>query len=256
MGETTSRTRDELVIVGIGPGPVEHLTREAVGVLLDAERIWFRFASHPVYAWLEAEGKAPRSFHGLYGIPQMKYRDVYRFIARALIHDTKRFGRVVYALPGSPHVFEKTTTLLRRESERQDVAVRTVLGISFLDLMYSELDIDPVHGLQILNRGHLKWCAEHSGHAMFDGQVGIIVGQVASPPPNDRHSGRTLADIVVDGLTTVFPPSHRVTLVWSSGWPDYESPSQTFKLEELTEQIDRLGIEMASLYVPPIEPGG
>lgn len=254
MEETTSRAGAELVIVGVGPGRVEHLTREAVDVLLNADRIWFRTSNHPVFPWLEAQGKAPKSFHGLYGIPQMGYNDIYRFIARALIHDTKRLGQVAYALPGSPHVLETTTTLLQRDSKRENVAVRTVLGVSFLQIMYSMLDIDPVNGLQILDRFHLKWCAEHPDHSMFDGRVGIIVGQVAAAPPDSRNSGLTQTDVVVRGLTTVFPPSHQVTIVWSTGWPDYADASRSFRLDELTEQIDRLEGEFASLYVPPMRP--
>jgi len=248
------RPSRELVIVGIGPGSAEYLTREAVDVLLGADRIWFRFSSHPVYPWLETQGKEPKSFHGLYDIPQLGYHDIYRFIARALIHDTKRHGRVVYALPGNPHVLEMTTKLLRRDSEREKVSVRTVLGISFLELMYSILGIDPGDGIQVLDRYHIKWCAKHPDHSMFDGHVGIIVGQIGAAPVDGRQSGLTLADVVVRGLTTVFPPSHRVTLVWSTGWPDYANPSRTFRLNELVEQLDQLEGEFASLYVPPIKP--
>lgn len=255
MGETTPSTSAELVIVGVGPGRIDHLTREAVDVLLGAERVWFRTSNHPVFPWLEDQGRAPKSFHGLYGIKQMGYHDIYRFIARALIHETKRFGRVVYALPGNPHVLESTTALLRRDSECENIAVRTVLGISFLDLMYSMLNIDPGLGLQILDRQHLKWCAEHPDHSMFNGLVSIIVGQVCAAPPDGRNSGQTLTDVVVRGLTTVFPESHRVTIVWSTGWPDYADASETFCLEELSERIDRLEGEFASLYVPPIKPG-
>lgn len=253
MEVATTNTSDELVIVGIGPGPVEYLTREAVDVLMDADRIWFRFASHPVYFWLEAQGKTPRSFHGLYGIQQMGYRDIYKFIARALIHETKRFGQVVYALPGNPHVLETTTALLRRDSEREKIAVRTVLGVSFLDMMYSLLNIDPGKGLQILDRHHLMWCFEHPDHSMFNGRVGIIVGQVGAPPPDSRHSDRTLADPVVGGLTTVFPSSHRITLVWSTGWPEYANESRTFRLDELPEQLGQFEGEFASLYIPPFK---
>jgi hypothetical protein len=46
-----------ITVVGIGPGPVSCLTKEAEAELIRADKIFFRLGSHPVYDWLRALGK-------------------------------------------------------------------------------------------------------------------------------------------------------------------------------------------------------
>jgi uncharacterized protein YabN with tetrapyrrole methylase and pyrophosphatase domain len=49
--------KDEIIVVGMGPGPVKYLTQEARDLLLATEQVYFRFSGHPVYRWLREQGK-------------------------------------------------------------------------------------------------------------------------------------------------------------------------------------------------------
>ena len=46
-----------ITIVGLGPGPLVLLTKEAESELLAAEKVFFRTGAHPVYDWLKRQGK-------------------------------------------------------------------------------------------------------------------------------------------------------------------------------------------------------
>ena len=106
----------EIIVVGMGPGPVKYLTREASDLLLAEDEIYFRMSGHPVYDWLRGRGKECVSFDPLYGQPGITYDKVYRLITRTLVKAASKKGRVVYALPGNPVVFEKTPFWMRDDA--------------------------------------------------------------------------------------------------------------------------------------------
>ncbi|TMK26151.1 MAG: hypothetical protein E6G62_03180, partial [Actinobacteria bacterium] len=60
---------------------------------------------------------------------------------RGVRRDRRHAGEVLYAVPGSPMVAERTVELLVAD-DRVDVAV--VPGLSFLDLVWTALAVDPV----------------------------------------------------------------------------------------------------------------
>ncbi|MFO8057836.1 MAG: SAM-dependent methyltransferase [bacterium] len=238
----------EILVVGMGPGPVGQLTREAAEVLLKEKEVYFRFSAHPVFEWLREEGKECYSFDYLYSVPGMTYNKVYKTILETLIKSAKKFGRVVYALPGNPCVFETTPRWLR-DRTGEEVSVRVIPGMSFLEIMYLELEIDPEEGLQILNASGFG----HYGDYPYTEKLGLLIGQIGLPSENAPSSRNKNAEAVADSLLKKFPPDHRVTLFWSEGMPDYKNVTRTFPLSELKEQTGYIE-HLASLYVPPVKP--
>ena len=76
-----------ITIVGLGPGPVAQLTREAEAALLGAEKIFFRTGSHPVHDWLRGKGKHVVCFDKLYTLPWKVPGEIYDFIVSALLKE-------------------------------------------------------------------------------------------------------------------------------------------------------------------------
>jgi tetrapyrrole methylase family protein/MazG family protein len=68
-----------------------------------------------------------------------------------LVHAAEEDGEVVYAVPGSPYVLERSVRHLLADPR---VDVRIVPGLSFLDLAYGRLGIDPVEAGVRLVDGH------------------------------------------------------------------------------------------------------
>jgi len=127
-------SRLRVVVVGLGPAGPEFLTlaaREALGRIPDR---FVRTARHPTVV----EGAV--SFDPLYEAAGT-LAEVYAGIVDALVEEAAARGEVVYAVPGSPLVAERTVELLRADDR---VEVDVLPALSFLDLAWARLGVDPV----------------------------------------------------------------------------------------------------------------
>ena len=125
-----------VVVVGLGPAGAELLTEAAKAAIARIPERYLRTARHP------AAGAIPgaRTFDGVYDRAG-SIDEVYADIVDALAEAAVNAGEVLYAVPGSPSVAERTVELLLAD-ERVDVEV--VPGLSFLDLAWARLHVDPV----------------------------------------------------------------------------------------------------------------
>lgn len=127
-----------MVAVGLGPAGAELMTTAASDALRGATTVRLRTRRHPaadsfalVQSYDELYESAP-DFEVLY---QSIADDLVR-LAAADPSDT-----VVYGVPGSPSVAERTVAIL---AERDDVDLVMVPGLSFVDLACTSLSIDPI----------------------------------------------------------------------------------------------------------------
>jgi tetrapyrrole methylase family protein / MazG family protein len=128
-----------VIVVGLGPAGPDLLTAAAAELLAGASTAFVRTARHPAAAGLDVP-----SFDGHYEAAG-SFDDVYARIVDDLVADAvavaERGEPVVYGVPGSPLVAERTVELLRADPR---VAVTVVPALSFLDLAWARLGIDPV----------------------------------------------------------------------------------------------------------------
>jgi tetrapyrrole methylase family protein/MazG family protein len=124
------------VVVGLGPAGPDLLTTAGLEALDSTPHRYLRTTRHP--AAVAVAGAM--SFDSVYESAST-LDDVYAGIVDALSEAAAEHGTVVYAVPGSPLVAERTVELLRQD-ERVDV--RLVPALSFLDLAWAALGIDPV----------------------------------------------------------------------------------------------------------------
>ena len=95
---------------------------------------------HPAVDDLAAEGVTFATFDAIYdGADDLE--SAYAQIAATLAAVAREHGDVVYAVPGSPAVAERAVALLRADPELQ---VELVPGISFADLAWVRLGVDPM----------------------------------------------------------------------------------------------------------------
>ena len=128
--------RPTVVVVGLGPAGPDLLTTAGLEALDSTPHRYLRTTRHP--AAVAVAGAM--SFDSVYESAST-LDDVYAGIVDALSEAAAEHGTVVYAVPGSPLVAERTVELLRQD-ERVDV--RLVPALSFLDLAWAALGIDPV----------------------------------------------------------------------------------------------------------------
>jgi tetrapyrrole methylase family protein / MazG family protein len=143
-----------IVVVGLGPGAPGLLTAETVAAIEGTAVRFVRTARHPT-AGSVPEG---RSFDWVYE-QAARLDDVYPSIAAALVEAAEEHGQVLYAVPGSPLVGERTVELLQRDSR---VEVVILPAMSFLDLAWARLGVDPMAAGVRLIDGH-RFATEAAG---------------------------------------------------------------------------------------------
>ena len=71
------------------------------------------------------------------------FDEVYGRIVDDLVGAAATHGEVLYAVPGSPRVLERTVDLLDERAAAAEVELDVVPGLSFVDLAWVRLGVDP-----------------------------------------------------------------------------------------------------------------
>jgi tetrapyrrole methylase family protein / MazG family protein len=125
-----------VVVVGLGTAGPELLTRAASEAIARIPERYVRTTRHPAAAAVPGAHSFDEVYERAAAIDE-----VYAEIADALAEAARESGEVLYAVPGSPLVAERTVELLLADDR---VAVEVVAGLSFLDLAWTRLGVDPV----------------------------------------------------------------------------------------------------------------
>jgi tetrapyrrole methylase family protein/MazG family protein len=217
-----------VVVIGLGPaGPdlANDLTRTALAA---TPHRFLRTVRHPAASLMPG---AP-SFDEVYESAD-SFDDVYAEIVERLVAAATAHGHIVYAVPGSPLVLERSVRLLRTDPR---VATEILPAMSFLDVAYNRLRIDPVEeGVRLID-GHVFATAAA-------GDTGPLL--IAH-----THANWVLSDIklAVDG-----EPPARAVLLHHLGLPDEQVLEVDWADIDRTIEADHL----TSLYIPELaEPVG
>jgi tetrapyrrole methylase family protein/MazG family protein len=100
------------------------------------------------------------------------FEEVYEKIVAYVLEEAAERD-TVFAVPGSPLVAERTVLLLRAACEARQLPLTILPAISFLDLAYVRLNLDPVNGLRIAD-------ASDREAVLAAGRYPLIITQVYS----------------------------------------------------------------------------
>ena len=133
-------------IVGLGPGSNDAISAQTLREIDNATHRYIRTTRHPSAHLV----KNATSFDDEYE-KHDKFEDVYRAIADKLIVAAQQHENILYVVPGSPLVLEHTVQLLL---QNKSVTTTVMPAMSFLDVVWSALKIDPVDaGVRMID-GH------------------------------------------------------------------------------------------------------
>ncbi len=135
-----------VVVVGLGPGGPAYVTQHTLDLVEAIPHRFLRTARHPSAALVSDAN----TFDEVYEQADT-FADVYAEIAQRLVAAAIEHGRVLYAVPGSPLVLERTVRTLRADPR---ITCELHPAMSFLDLVYARLGIDPVEAGVTLVDGH------------------------------------------------------------------------------------------------------
>ena len=162
------KMKGTLTIVGLGPGAAGHLSLETLK-LLEERFVILRTEVHPTVAELKRRGISFISCDAWYE-KEATFEEVYDKISSFVIEQAKN-KEVVYAVPGSPLVAERTVSLLREKAKRNNIPLTIKPAMSFLDLAYVDLGIDPIDGLRIIDAQDFSALADAGQYPLMVTQV-------------------------------------------------------------------------------------
>jgi tetrapyrrole methylase family protein/MazG family protein len=223
-----------VVVVGLGPGGADLLLPAARAAIeaTDPERRFVRTLRHPAVADLIAEGVEFISCDDVYESAS-RSGEVYETIAVRL-EKAAVGGDVCFAVPGSPAVGENSVALLRaRLGKRLDL----VPGLSFLDLAWLRLGVDPLAG---------------SSARAVDGKA--LPSALPAGPllVSHCHSKLVLSDVKL-ALLERLPGEAPVSVLARLGLPD--EAITTVPLEDLDRVVEPDHLTSVFVELPPGGPG-
>ncbi len=210
-----------VVIVGLGPGPRNTVTQATLEAIERIDVQFVRTKRHPTADLM------PRatSFDSLYDtLPT--FEDVYSAITESVVAAALKNGEVLYAVPGSPLILESSVAQLRADSR---VDVQVLPALSFLDLAWEALGIDPVNAGVRLIDGH-RFAIEASGE-----RGPLLVAQV--------HADWVLSDVKLSHESA--NGNEPVVLLHHLGLPDQRVEHTTW------QELDRVlpADHLTTLYI-------
>lgn len=211
-----------VTIVGLGPGPANTVTQATLDAI-DAIPVQFiRTRKHPTSSLLPSA----KAFDDLYERFDT-FDEVYAEITEQLVAAAIEHGEVLYAVPGSPLVLEDSVTQLAHDSR---ITVQILPAMSFLDLAWAAIGIDPVNvGVRLID-GH-RFATEAAGE-----RGPLLVAQV--------HSDWVLSSIKLAHETS--SGDEPVVLLYHLGMADQRVEHTTWQYLDQTVGADHL----TSLYIP------
>jgi tetrapyrrole methylase family protein/MazG family protein len=228
--------RSGIILLGLGPGDPQLLTRQAWGILENIPEIYLRTGQHPV-----ARGFPPslklHTFDYLYESGR-SFEDVYTSIIEQVLALAQRPQGVVYAVPGHPFIAEATAPEIAKRARVENIPVQVVEGLSFLEPVFSALGVDPLPHTAIIDA--FEFVLAHV--PFFPPDAPAIIAQI--------HS-RALASDVKLTLMEIYPHDHPIYLIHMAGNPDVIV--EQVPLYEL-DRSEHIGL-LTTLYLPPLVKG-
>ena len=218
----------KLTVAGLGPGDAGFITRETWARIEAAEHILLRTRIHPTVEALDAAEISYETYDAFY-----EEADDFDLLYERIVDDLLtrvRESDVLYLVPGSPFVAERTVQLLRERTIEEGIPLEILPAMSFLEIIFAAVGLDPVHGLSIVD-------------AMDEEAV-------AAPPAQDliitQLYSRELASELKILLMEQFPDTQEVIYLHHLALPDQSVRRIPLFELDWQDDIDHL----TSLFIP------
>jgi tetrapyrrole methylase family protein/MazG family protein len=222
-----------ITLLGLGPGDLNMLTREAWDWLSTLDRLYVRTEQHPTVMGLPDRIKI-ESFDEIYE-QHSRFEDVYEMIIETILKKATAGEDITYAVPGHPFVAEATCPEIYKRAEELGLSVNVIDGLSFLEPTFRALGIDPFPDLILADAVTLS-LRQTPG---FPPTSPALIAQI--------YSKAVAADVKLS-LMAAYPDDHPVILVHAAG-TDQEKIERIHLYE--IDHSPYLGL-LTSLFVPEL----
>ncbi|WP_353071212.1 SAM-dependent methyltransferase [Tunturiibacter gelidoferens] len=244
----------KVVIVGLGVIVPDHVTLQAQRALSACTKI-FSIVQEPTLLWLPAAAHANISVVNLLRLykENVPRGDNYETAAQMILRACSSGASIGYATYGNPMCYDSVSQELVQHAPGLGIKLEVIPGISSLDTILCDLRVDMAPAFQIYEA---SWMLVSEIRPVLTAAVLLLqMGTFGSfrTHYSERRDGSSLAQLVAY-LTMFYPPSHKVTLVRSTG--DISMPARTreFSIQDLilstSEDLSGASLVIPALYAP------
>lgn len=207
---------------------------EARSYLASGSPLFLRTLKHPAARYVAARREQAGSFDYLYD-QESSFEEVYRTIIRILLKQSQQHDQICYAVPGHPNVGEATVEILKRIAPRLGVKIELVAGLSFLEPLLSQLQLDLLDGVTVLDALSIEKVQEPVRNH-------LILAQVYN---------KTIASRVKLKLLELYPDHYPVLIVNAAGMTRAGTQKTTLQVLDHHAAFDHY----TTLYLSPFKGG-
>ena len=222
-----------IVLLGLGPGDLRLLTREALEWIEQVDEIYLRTKNHPV-ATLLPDKISCHSFETELD-PDLSAEQVNEKIILTILELGEQPHGVTYAVPGHPMTADVTCSGIIQRARAVGIPVKIIAGVSLLEPTLQALSLDPQTQITLIDALALTKLDTPS----FPPSQPVLITHVASPDTVSR---------LMSILLTVYPKRHKVDLVHDVGTEN--ELVEHFPLGEI-DKSTHFG-SCSSLFCPPL----
>jgi uncharacterized protein YabN with tetrapyrrole methylase and pyrophosphatase domain len=235
-----------LTIAGSGIQSGSDMTRAARESIKAADKVLYLATERITSIWLKHLNSSAESLHVFYGVNKSR-ATTYRQMVEHIMSFLRRGLNVCVVAYGHPGVFATPMHEAVRLARKQHYAARMFPGISCIDWLYADLNVDPADsGCQIYEASH--FLGTRPGHnirgALILLQVGII-GEKKLPTGPNMSGFRKLTKYLSD----CYGPEHEMVIYEAAQYAFADPVIQRLPLKSAAEAKLSSG---STLYVPPL----
>ncbi|MBA2752395.1 MAG: nucleotide pyrophosphohydrolase [Actinobacteria bacterium] len=128
--------RPLVTVAGLGPAGPDLITAGTGSAIEAIPHQVLRTRRHPAASALPEAADCDALYEG-----GGSFDEVYEAVVELVVATATEHGRVLYAVPGSPMVAERTVELLAADER---VVIEVLPALSFIELVWSRLSVDPL----------------------------------------------------------------------------------------------------------------
>jgi tetrapyrrole methylase family protein/MazG family protein len=211
-----------ITVVGLGPAGPELVTEATLARLRSAADVRLRTSRHPAAAVAGDAASFDHVYEDAGSLDEVYPRIVDELVAAASA--LAGGDELVYAVPGSPAVAERTVELLVERSAEGAIELEVVPALSFVDLAWVRLGVDPVAaGVRIVDgqrfeveaageRGPLLVAQCDSVHALSQVKLAVEGDALVTVLHHLGLPDEQVVEVALADLDRDFRPDHLTTL--------------------------------------------
>jgi uncharacterized protein YabN with tetrapyrrole methylase and pyrophosphatase domain len=241
--------RGTLVVVGTGIQAGGQTTLAARRAIERADKVLFAVVDPWAVSWIRSLNRSAESLP--YPMDESLRRKTYEKVVERILAELDKGQRVCAVFYGHPGVLTTPVHAAVARARRQGFRVHVLPGVSALDCLFADLDVDPGRdGCQIYES--TDFLIRARGHDVHSPLILCQIGSIGNLGFFDEHDTEGIArglSVLVEVLAQRYPPDHQVVI--------YEAavlPTDTPRIEPvaLSSVIRARMTELSTLYVPPL----